>query len=179
MVKVVGVDPGLAGTGVGIVWGEELRVDGYAFGAVETEKGTPLAERLRTIHGKLLRLIEKEKPDLLVVEDVFSLPQNPKSGILLGKVAGVVLLAAGQAGITVCEVPVREVKKVLSGNGAASKEQLEKRVRHILRHKDPIRPFHASDAMGLALTGLYRYNGLCGAPGGRPGAGGSAGSRAT
>ena len=175
MVKVIGVDPGLAGTGVGIVRGEGLRVDGYAFGAVETKSGLPLAGRLETIHGKLLKLVEDERPDLMVVEDVFSLPQNPKSGILLGKVAGVVLLAASQAGVTVCEVPVREVKKVLSGNGAASKEQLERRVRHILGHGEPIRPFHASDAMGLALTGLYRYNGLFVGAGGCSGIRGNAG----
>ncbi len=168
MVKVIGIDPGLAGTGIGVVRGEGLRIDGYAFGSVATEKTMPVEKRLATIHGRILALIEKEKPDLMVVEDVFSLPQNPKSGIILAKVSGVVLLAASIANISVCEVPVREVKKVISGNGAASKEQLEERVRDLLGHEKPIRPFHASDAIGLALTGLYRYNSLCGFSGRLP-----------
>jgi crossover junction endodeoxyribonuclease RuvC len=93
----------------------------------------------------------------MVVEDVFSLNNYPTSGILLGKVSGVILLAGHQAGIPVMEIPVREAKKILTGNGKASKEQLEKAVRQKLNLEKPIRPFHASDAMGLALIGLYRF----------------------
>jgi crossover junction endodeoxyribonuclease RuvC len=93
----------------------------------------------------------------MVVEDVFSLNNYPTSGILLGKVSGVILLAGFQAGIPVAEVAVREAKKILTGNGRASKEQLEKAVRRQLNLKNPIRPFHASDALGLAMIGLFRY----------------------
>ena len=76
---------------------------------------------------------------------------------MLGKVTGVLLLAAFKADVQVREVSVREVKKVVSGNGGADKYQVERSVRHLLNHDGPIRPFHASDALGLALTGLYRY----------------------
>ncbi len=75
----------------------------------------------------------------------------------MGKVCGVVMLAAEQFGISILEVPVRETKQVLTGNGNASKEQLEKSVRHTLQLQKPIRPFHSSDALGLALIGLFRY----------------------
>ena len=94
----------------------------------------------------------------MVVEDVFSLAKYPKSGIGLGQVAGVVMLAGCRAGVSSIEIPVREAKKVLTGNGSASKIQLEESVRHRLNHKTPIRPYHASDAVGLALIGYYRYN---------------------
>jgi crossover junction endodeoxyribonuclease RuvC len=100
--------------------------------------------------------LKVEKPDLMVIEDVFSLKQYPKSGIILGQVSGVILLAGMQIGLTALEVPVREAKKVLTGNGNATKIQLEKSVRNLLKLPSPIRPLHASDALGLALIGLYR-----------------------
>ena len=93
----------------------------------------------------------------MVVEDIFSLQKYPKSGITLGKVTGVILLAGSHVNVSVTEVPVREAKQVLTGNGNASKMQLEKAVRHLLNLRDPIRPYHASDALGLSLIGLYRY----------------------
>ena len=89
---------------------------------------------------------------------MFSLARYPKSGIALGQVAGVVMLAGCRAGVSSIEIPVREAKKVLTGNGSASKMQLEESVRHRLNHKTPIRPYHASDAAGLALIGFYRYH---------------------
>lgn len=157
MKTVIGVDPGLAGTGIGIVSGEKLKIDNYSFGAINTSKSDSLSQRLEHIYTKLFSILKTRSFDLMVVEDIFSLDKYPKSGILLGKVAGVVLLAGSHAGIPVVEVPVRESKKILSGNGNADKKQLERAVRHQLNHKDPIRPFHASDALALALIGLFRY----------------------
>ena len=92
-----------------------------------------------------------------MVEDIFSLEKYPRSGITLGKVCGVILLAAHHVGTDVIEIPVREAKQVLTGNGNASKIQLEMAVRQALGRSDPIRPNHASDALGLALIGLFRY----------------------
>jgi len=117
----------------------------------------PLPERLNLIFSKVLALLEEQSPDLMIVEDVFSLKRYPKSGILLGKVTGVILLAGCRLNVPVIEVPVREAKKILSGNGNASKSQLEKAVRHFLKHPKPIRPDHASDAVALALIGQLRY----------------------
>ena len=93
----------------------------------------------------------------MVVEDVFSLQKYPKSGITLGKVTGVILLAGYQVNVPVTEIPVCEVKKILTGNGNAGKMQIEIAVRHFLNLTTPIRPYHASDALGLALIGLFRY----------------------
>ena len=156
MIKVIGIDPGLAATGVGIVRGAGLKVDGFAFGSISTSQQDSLPSRLERIFSKLLQVLHHERPDLMVVEDVFSLEKYPKSGITLGKVCGVILLAGSQECIAVTEVPVREAKQVLTGNGNASKTQLEQAVRRVLNHPAPIRPYHASDALGLALIGLYR-----------------------
>ena len=158
MIKVIGIDPGLSATGVGIVRGMGLKIDGFSFDSINTSKNISLPSRLDQIFSNLLLVLKDEKPDLMVVEDVFSVEKFPKAGITLGKVTGVVLLAGCRVDVPVAEVSVREVKQVLTGNGSASKMQLEKTVRRLLNLAKPIRPYHASDAMGLAILGLFRYN---------------------
>ncbi|MBW2193486.1 MAG: crossover junction endodeoxyribonuclease RuvC [Deltaproteobacteria bacterium] len=157
MKKVIGIDPGLSETGVGIVRGARIRVDGFSFGSISTSKNISLPGRLDKIFSQLLLILQDEKPDLMVIEDIFSLKKYPKSGISLGKVTGVILLAGFQNDVPVVEVPVREAKQVLTGNGNASKNQLEMAVRRELNLATPIRPYHASDALALALIGLYRH----------------------
>lgn len=158
MIKVIGIDPGLSATGVGIVRGMGLKIDGFSFDSINTSKNISLPSRLDQIFSNLLLVLKDEKPDLMVVEDVFSVEKFPKAGITLGKVTGVVLLAGCRVDVPVAEVSVREAKQVLTGNGNASKMQLEKAVRRLLNLTKPIRPYHASDAMGLAILGLFRYN---------------------
>ena len=158
MRKIIGIDPGLAATGIGIVSGFQQKIDHYAFGAVKTSEKESQAFRLEKIYSCLSGLFTKEKPDLVVIEDTFSLEKYPRSGIILGKVSGIILLAGQQAGIEIKEIPVREAKQVLTGNGNATKEQLEMAVRRILASNTPIKPYHASDALGLALIGLFRYS---------------------
>lgn len=157
MVKIVGIDPGLAETGIGIVWGSPQAVAGYAHGTIRTLKTDHQAHRLEQIHDKILGVLKQETPDLMLVEDIFSLGKYPKSGIFLGKVAGVVLLAGAKAGVSSVEVQVREAKQVLTGNGNATKVQVETAVRRHLNLQEPLRPHHVSDALALALIGLFRY----------------------
>jgi len=156
-IKIVGIDPGLAGTGIGIIEGNKTDICGYSFGSIATDAKDPIPLRLHRIYSKTLELLRELKPEHVVIEDIYSLEKYPGSGIMLGKVSGVLLLAAYNAGLDVEEIPVREVKKIISGNGSADKFQMERAVRNLLKHKEPIRPFHASDALGLALTGYYRY----------------------
>jgi len=157
MMTVMGIDPGLAATGIGVVAGSGLNVSSFAFGAITTTKDLPMALRLDQIYRQLKQTLAENQPKLMVVEDVFSLDKYPKSGITLGKVCGIILLAGHRCGVPVLEIPVRQAKQILTGNGKASKEQLEVAVRHRLNSPCPIRPFHASDALGLALIGLFRY----------------------
>jgi len=159
MFKVVGIDPGLSATGIGIVSGRGVAVDGYSFGCIHTSKASLLSQRLDHIFSRLMQVFTAEAPDLVVVEDVFSLKEYPKSGISLGQVSGVVLLAAARTGLSAVQVPVREAKQALTGNGNASKAQLETAVRRLLGHPSLIRPFHCADALGLAIIGLYRCGG--------------------
>lgn len=155
--KIIGIDPGLAATGIGIVTGSGHRIDDFSYGSIQTKKGIVLANRLDCIFSKLLELLDGETPELMVIEDIFSLSRYPKSGITLGQVSGIIQLAAARTNIPTVEIPVRETKKILTGNGSANKHQLEKAVRHVLNLSAPIRPYHASDALALALIGLYRF----------------------
>lgn len=159
MINIIGIDPGLSATGIGIIKGAGRRVKGYSYGCINTCKDKPLPARLEKIYSDIIHVLNDEKPDMMVVEDIFSLDKYPRSGINLGKVSGVILLAGYKADMPVIEIPVREAKQVLTGNGNAGKQQLEKTVRKILNLKSPIRPFHVSDALGLALIGLYRFMG--------------------
>jgi crossover junction endodeoxyribonuclease RuvC len=159
MIKVIGIDPGLSATGFGIVKGLGHNIDAFSFGSINTAKNLSLPNRLDQIFSKMLRMLKDEAPEKMIVEDIFSVAKFPKAGMTLGKVTGVLLLAGYQTGVPVIEIPVREAKQVLTGNGNASKIQLEKSVRSLLNLKTPIRPYHASDAMGLALLGLFRHRG--------------------
>ncbi len=157
MIKVVGIDPGLAGTGIGVVQGDNRDINAYSFGSISTDSNESTPSRLNIIYTKITDFLNDQKPDLVVIEDIYSLEKYPGSGIMLGKVSGVLLVAAFRAGVQVEEISVREVKKIITGSGSADKLQVEKSVRNILKHGEPIRPFHASDALGLALLGYYRY----------------------
>ena len=158
MIKVIGIDPGLADTGIGVVRGSGLTVHDYAYGTISTSKKEAVGCRLEKIYTAISQVLADEKPDLMVLEDVFSLEKFPQSGIVLGKVCGVLLLAGVQKGVALAEVPVRQAKQILTGNGRATKDQLERAVRKSICAPSPIRPFHASDALGLALIGLFRYD---------------------
>ncbi len=154
--KVIGIDPGLASTGIAMVEGSMLSVSDYAFGTIRTSADQELSGRLKAIYDGVKKAVEDIQPDLMVVEDVFSLTRYPKSGITLGKVTGVILLAACHCMLPIMEIAVREAKQILTGSGSADKVQLETCVRMRLNHSGPIKPSHASDALALALVGLYR-----------------------
>ena len=159
MTKIIGIDPGLASTGVGMVRGTNLRVEAYSFTTIRTSKDSVLSARLNQIYEELFDIFKNEQPDNVIIEDIFSLKVYPNSGISLGKVSGVILLACSQLNIPVNEIPVKEAKKILTGNGNAGKEQLANAVGNILKRKTKIDSFHASDALALAIIGLFRNKG--------------------
>ena len=154
--KAIGIDPGLAMTGFGIV--ETLSRGGKAcdWGTIRTEADSPTPLRIRTIYQELKGILEKWRPGLLVLEEVFVLKQFPKAAIQLGEVRGVIYLAAQEMGIPVMEVKPTEVKSALTGSGRADKEQMKKAIRQMLKIENPLHSSHAGDALALALTGLSR-----------------------
>ena len=157
---VLGVDPGTATTGYGVVQGDGLAPSALIeCGVIRTRPRDTLAARLSEIYDGIRELITQHHPDALAVEDVFY-AKNVRTTVVLGHARGVILLAGVQAGIPIHEYPPAEIKKAIVGNGAATKEQVQFMVTRLLRLKSAPQPADASDgvAAALALIMRARYN---------------------
>ena len=148
---ILGIDPGTAVTGYGVV----AKEDGGAVslvecGVVRTSSGEVLAVRIREIYEAVTTLITRHTPSVVVVEDVF-LGKNVQSALKLGHARGAILLAAALGEIPIAEYTPREIKKAVVGNGNASKDQVGFMVQQQLRLKAPPSPADAADGVAAAL----------------------------
>lgn len=149
---VLGVDPGTATTGYGVVKGDRLGLIALIeCGVIRTRSRDPLAARLREIYDGISELIARHRPDTLCVEDVFY-AKNVRTTVVLGHARGVILLAGEQAGLTVYELPPAEIKKAVVGSGSASKEQVQFMLARLLRLKAVPQPSDAADGVAAALA---------------------------
>jgi crossover junction endodeoxyribonuclease RuvC len=128
---ILGLDPGLARTGWGLVAMEGTRLAHIAHGAVGTDPTDPVAQRLARLHCGLAEVMERHRPTEAAVEEVF-LNRNPQSSLKLGQARGVVILCAAEAGLPVSEHATRLVKKALVGTGSADKAQVAAMVARLL-----------------------------------------------
>jgi len=151
---VIGIDPGTATTGYGII---EENNDGdfrtIEFGVISTAAGQPLENRLRTIYEKITTLILLHKPQSGAVEKLF-FKQNVTNAIAVGQARGVVLLAMVMNGVAVYEYSPSEVKSAISGYGNAEKTQVQAMVKAILGLDDIPKPDDAADALAIAICHL-------------------------
>ncbi|MGH7414599.1 MAG: crossover junction endodeoxyribonuclease RuvC, partial [Candidatus Rokuibacteriota bacterium] len=155
----MGVDPGLVATGFGVL---EVGPGGVAVrdaGVISTPAGQPLEARLNALHRAVYRIIEMQSPGLLVVEDLYTEYKFPRTAVLMGHARGVIYLAARQLGVSVLALAPAEVKRAMTGNGAAGKGQMQRAVQTVLGLKELPRPSHVADALGLAATGMARITG--------------------
>ena len=146
---VLGLDPGTATTGYGVV-----QSNGPALiecGVIRTNPRDPLPQRLNDIYSGVQDIIDRHAPSALAVEDVFY-AKNVRTTVVLGHARGVILLAGAQRGIPVYEYPPREIKKAVTGVGGATKEQVQYMMMRLLRLKTVPRPADASDGVAAALT---------------------------
>lgn len=149
---VLGIDPGTATTGYGVVKGDGPGlVSLVECGVIRTRPRDALSTRLRDIYEGVSELLTRHKPDALSVEDVFY-AKNVRTTVVLGHARGVVLLAGEQAGVTIHELPPAEIKKAVVGTGAATKEQVQFMVMRLLRLKSAPQPADAADGVAAALA---------------------------
>jgi crossover junction endodeoxyribonuclease RuvC len=156
---VLGIDPGTAVTGYGLVRDDRTSRNGPAgmgmrlveCGVIRTRPRDPLSRRLREIHQGVAELIARHKPDHLAVEDVFY-SRNVRTTLALGHARGVVLLAGEAAGLVIHEFPPAEVKKAIAGTGTATKEQVQFMLTRLLRLQAAPEPADASDGVAAAVT---------------------------
>jgi crossover junction endodeoxyribonuclease RuvC len=148
-VIVLGIDPGTAAMGYGVVErsGGLRAVD---YGCVTTSPDTSLPDRLRIIHEHVAELIETHRPDVVAVERLF-FSRNAQTAFAVGQARGVVLLAAAQAGVPVREATPSEVKVAVTGYGAADKEQVGRMVAVILQLHEVPHPDDTTDALAIGI----------------------------
>jgi crossover junction endodeoxyribonuclease RuvC len=151
-VIVLGIDPGTATTGYGVVRGGDLGAMALVeCGVIRTTARAALATRLKDIFDGVSEVIARHRPDALAVEDVFY-ARNVRTTVVLGHARGVVLLAGELAGIPVYEYPPSVIKKSVVGTGAATKLQVGLMVARLLRLKSAPQPADAADGVACALT---------------------------
>ena len=130
-VIVLGIDPGVASTGYGVVAQHRGRLVALDGGVLETRAGPDAARRLADIHARVAALIEEHRPDALAVEDLY-FGANARSAFAVGQARGVVLLAAGQRGVPTASYTPQQVKGAVCGSGRAAKDQVQRMVQTLL-----------------------------------------------
>ncbi len=152
---VLGVDPGLANTGYGVVAHRDGRPVALDGGVIETAAGLPAERRLAAIHARVDELLAEHEPGAVALEELY-FGQNARSAFAVGQARGAVMLAAGQRGVPCAGYTPQQVKGAVCGNGRAGKEQVARMVAALLGLLEPPRPDHAADALAVALCHLNR-----------------------
>ena len=147
---IMGVDPGLANTGLGIINAEGQTLTSIHYDCIITESTADFAERLLRIHEALLRAIDAHQPDACAMESIF-FAKNAKSAFQVGHGRGACILTAAIRGVPVFEYTPLQIKKALVGVGRAEKEQVQYMTRMLLGLKETPKPDHAADALAVAV----------------------------
>ncbi len=154
MTLALGIDPGIATTGYGLV---RLLDDGslemVTFGVLLTPPDLPVHRRLKMLHGDLQHLLAEHHPDTCAVEKLF-FQRNVSTAIAVGEARGIVLLTIAEASLDVAEYTPNEVKQAVAGYGSAQKRQVQEMVRTLLNLPEIPRPDDAADALAIAITHL-------------------------
>ncbi|KKR63400.1 crossover junction endodeoxyribonuclease RuvC [Candidatus Woesebacteria bacterium RIFOXYA1_FULL_40_18] len=158
---ILGIDPGTATTGYGVINFSPNKFDVIKFGLIETEKNGVPGERLESIYEEMSHLLEEFKPDVVAVERLF-FATNAKTAMAVGEAKGIIIFAASRYKVEVVEYAPGTVKKTISGDGRADKKMMQKSVREILGHKvksEVKKKTHfdnCADALAIALCHAYK-----------------------
>ena len=150
---VLGIDPGLAKMGYGIVKFKKDRISLIKAGCLKTSSKTQFGERLKTIYQEIKKIIKKYKPNFIALEEVF-FAKNVKTAFKIGQVIGIAMLAAQERKIPVFQITPLQAKMALTGYGRSSKKQIQKVVQLLLNLKNLPKPKDTSDALALAICGI-------------------------
>jgi crossover junction endodeoxyribonuclease RuvC len=155
MQRVLGIDPGTATTGYGVVEETETgELRALTYGTVTTTPDQPMAERLQVIHRELTELAQTWEPDVAAVEEIY-FSVNVRTAMSVGQARGVAMLALADAGLPVSEYSPSAVKQALTGYGRADKRQMQEMVRMLLGLAETPRPDDAADALAVAVCHIH------------------------
>jgi crossover junction endodeoxyribonuclease RuvC len=148
--RILGIDPGLAAVGYGLIVYPEGGPSEVRWGEVRTAAGVPTPQRLHKIYEEIRALIRELRPESISVEELF-FATNIKTAIQVAQARGAALLATAESGVEVAEYTPLQIKKAITGQGGASKIQVQKMVSVLLGLNEIPRPDHAADALAAAL----------------------------
>jgi crossover junction endodeoxyribonuclease RuvC len=168
---VIGIDPGMANTGFGVVRTAGERMVALDGGVIDTAADQPIEKRLAKLHSALGELIRWHEPKAMALEDLF-FNRNVASALSVGQARGVTMLAAAEQGLPCFDYTPQAVKKAVCGSGSADKGQIQRMVASLLGLPEPPAPDHAADAFAVAIchAGTVASR-RAAAPFGRPGVG--------
>lgn len=147
---ILGIDPGLATIGWGVISTDGVRHKALAYGSIETPAGVPTEKRLRQLYDELQAIIKKYQPEVMAVEELF-FNTNQTTGIRVAEARGVILLAAEQNGVRLAEYTPLQVKQSVVGYGRADKKQVITLVTMLLSLREPPKPDDTADALAIAV----------------------------
>ena len=152
---VLGIDPGTASTGFGVVESAGSRMRLLEDGVIATRPGVALERRLAEIHARVGALLDAHQPEAIAIEELY-FGANARTAFAVGQARGVVLLAAGQRGVPSRSYTPQQVKGAVCGSGRAAKDQVARMVARLLGLDAPPAPDHAADALAVAIFDLNR-----------------------
>ena len=154
MAKIIlGIDPGIADTGYGLIKDEGGKLTCLAYGSIRTKAGVDLTSRLLALNEELDGIIKRYKPDLAAIEQLF-FNKNVRTALVVGQARGVALLTLKQNGLPVIDFTPAQVKRAVSAYGQAPKKQVQKMVQIILNLAALPQPDDAADALAIAICAL-------------------------
>src|SRR6201996_8919440 len=153
--RVLGIDPGLNTTGYGVLDFTNNQPRLLEAGVVRSKASGTLPQRVKDIHDGVTEIIASLKPEVMAIEELYSHYERPTTAILMGHARGVIVLAAGDAGIPVVNYPATQIKKTITGNGHAAKWQMQEAIRNELNLPTIPEPPDVADALAIALCHAY------------------------
>jgi crossover junction endodeoxyribonuclease RuvC len=156
--RILGIDPGLDITGYGLIEKGESGLSVIEAGVIRTHHRDTLSLRLKSIYSQIEDILKTHCPDICVVEQLYSHYKHRMTAILMGHARGAVLCCCSQNGVQIKEYPAKTPKRAITGNGNASKLQVQRVISRTLGLKDTARPLDVTDALALCLTYLYHSN---------------------
>ncbi len=151
---MIGIDPGTAITGWGVIEGDGQDLKMIAGGAVTTAAGTPLPQRLQIIYRELTDIVAEWQPETSAIEELF-FSKNAKTALVVGHGRGVAMLALANANLPVAEYKPLEVKQAITGHGGADKKQMQQMVKLLLGLAEVPRPDDVADALAVAICHIH------------------------
>jgi len=154
MKRILGIDPGLNTTGYGVIDVSSGNVRLLEAGVVRS-RSKDLSERVKEIYEGIREVVEEHHPDTVAMEELYSHYDHPTAAILMAHARGCICLAAAQSGVTVTSYAATKIKKSLTGNGHASKEQMQRAIQLVLSLEKLPEPPDVADALAVALCRFY------------------------